>query len=71
MARVADYNKKIEVLRDKIEKRTEQLKALKAELKELEATVAQQNMQDIAMFIQDKKIDPAEVMNVLKEHFSD
>ena len=64
MARVADYNKKIEVLRDKIEKRTEQLK-------ELEATVAQQNMQDIAMFIQDKKIDPAEVMNVLKEHFSD
>ena len=71
MAREVDYAKKIEALKEKIEKKSEQLKVLKAELKDLEEAVARQNMQDIASFIQDKKLDPAEVLAALKERFSE
>ena len=71
MAREVDYAKKIEALKEKVEKKSEQLKALKAELKDLEEAVARQNMQDIASFIQDKKLDPAEVLAALKERFSE
>ena len=69
MAREVDYAKKIEALKEKIEKKSEQIKALKNELKTLEDAVARQNMQDIATFIQEKNLDPAEVMNALKERF--
>ena len=69
MAREVDYAKKIEALKEKVEKKSEQLKALKAELKDLEETAARQNMQDIASFIQNKKLDPAEVLKALNEHF--
>ena len=71
MAREVDYAKKIEALKEKVEKKSEQLKALKAELKDLEEAVARQNMQDIASFIQDKKLDPAEVLAALKERFAE
>lgn len=71
MARVADYSKKIEVLKEKIEKKSEQLKEMKSELRSLEAAAAQQNMQDLAEFIQEKNIDPAEAMNILKERYSE
>ena len=71
MAREMDYTKKIEALREKVEKKTEQLKALRNELKELEEAAAQQNMRDIASFIQDKKLDPAEVLKTLNERFAD
>lgn len=69
MAREVDYAKKIEALKEKIEKKSEQIKSLKNELKALEDAVARQNMQDIATFIQEKNLDPAEVMNALKERF--
>lgn len=71
MAREVDYAKKAEALKEKIEKKTEQLKALKNDLKELEDAAARQNMQDIASFIQDKKLDPAEVLAALKERFAE
>ncbi len=71
MAREVDYAKKVESLRDKIEKKTEQLKALKNELKAVEEAAARQNMQDIASFIQDKKLDPAEVLKAVKERFAE
>lgn len=71
MAREVDYAKKIEALKEKVEKKSEQLKVLKAELKDLEEAVARQNMQDIASFIQEKKLDPAEVLKALNERFAE
>ncbi len=70
MARSADYSKKVEALNEKIEKKTKELKNLKAERRKLQAEAAKQNMQEIADFIFKNNIDPSEVMQILKKHYN-
>lgn len=69
MARAKDYDKKIEELKQKIEAKQDQLKALKKQLNDLENAAAQSKMQDIAALIESKGLNPADVLNVLNERF--
>ena len=69
MARVKDYDKKIADLKQKIEAKQDQLKALKKQLNDIESAAAQSKMEDIAAFIVTKDLNPADVLNVLQERF--
>lgn len=69
MARQANYEQKIEALKGKIETKQEQLKALKKQLADLESAQAQSKMQDIASLIEEKGLNPADVLAVLNERF--
>ena len=69
MARIVDYDKKIEVLKEKIATKTEQLLELKKDLKWCEEQAAKSKMQDVAMFLQEKGVDPEEALKALQEHF--
>lgn len=69
MARVANYDQKIETLKQKIETKQEQLKDLKKQLADLERAHAQSKMQGIATLIEEKGLNPADVLAVLNERF--
>ncbi len=69
MARQKNYDQKIAALKEKIAAKTEQLKAMKKDLAELESAAAQSKIQEIAALIDEKNIDPAEALKALQERF--
>ena len=69
MARQVNYETKIESVKAKIEAKTAQLKSLKDELAKLEKAAAASKNEELANFIADKGLNPAEVMAVLQERF--
>ena len=69
MARQVNYETKIESVKAKIEAKTAQLKSLKDELAKLEKAAAASKSEEIANFIADKGLNPADVMAVLHERF--
>jgi len=69
MARQVNYDQKIEAIKAKIVTKTAQLKALKEELAKVEKAAAASKNEEIASFISDKGLNPADVMAVLQERF--
>ena len=69
MARQVNYDQKIEAIKAKIVIKTAQLKALKEELAKVEKAAAASKNEEIASFISDKGLNPADVMAVLQERF--
>ena len=69
MARLMDYGKKIDTLKAKIERKQAELKGLKEQLADVERKQAASKMQDISAIIQEKGLNPQDVLNVIKEHF--
>lgn len=66
MARRADYDKKIEAVKKKIEDKESQLKALRKQLKDLEAAKGQDDMKELNAYIQECNMTPAEILEMLK-----
>ncbi len=69
MARQVNYEMKIESIKAKIEAKTAQLKSLKEELAKLEKAAAASKHEEIASFISEQGLNPADVMAVLQERF--
>jgi predicted nucleic acid-binding Zn-ribbon protein len=69
MARLMNYDKKIEAIRAKIETKQSQIKTLKAQLAEYEKAQAENRIQDISEAIQKKGLNPQDVLNLINEHF--
>ena len=69
MARVANYDQKIEALKGKIEAKTAQLKKLKDQLAEVEKAAAASKNEEVMAFLSNKGLNPDEVLNVLRERF--
>ena len=66
MSRVADYEKKIEMLKDKIEKKTVELKNLKGQLAVLEEHQKKDKCKEIMNFIADNNLPLDRVMSALQ-----
>ena len=71
MARVKDYDAKIEALKGKIEKYTEQLKGLKAELAKLEDAKTKVDFKVLNEYLANKNIAPDEALAKLKEVYGE
>ena len=71
MARVKDYNAKIEAIKGKIEKYTEQLKGLKAELAKAEDAKTKTDFKILNEYLANKGIAPDEAMGKLKEIYGE
>lgn len=69
MARLANYDKKIELIQNKIDGKAHQLKDLKEELKQLRGARDKEYMQEVTKFMQDRNISAAEVLATLKEKY--
>ena len=69
MARQVNYEMKIESIKAKIEAKRAQLKSLKEELAKLEKAAAASKQEEIASFISEQGLNPADVMAVLQERF--
>ena len=69
MARQVNYEMKIESIKAKIEAKTAQLKSWKEELAKLEKAAAASKHEEIASFISEQGLNPADVMAVLQERF--
>lgn len=71
MARVANYEQKIESITAKIEKKTEELKALKAQLADLEAKKTRTDFKVLNEYLVNKGIAPEEALGKLKETYGE
>ncbi|WP_028130648.1 hypothetical protein [Selenomonas sp. AE3005] len=71
MARVANYEQKIESITSKIEKKTEELKALKAQLADLEAKKTRTDCKVLNEYLVNKGITPEEALGKLKEVYGE
>ena len=71
MARVVNYEQKIEGLKAKIEKKTEELKALKAQLADLEAKKTKTDFKVLNEYLANKGIAPEEALGKLKETYGE
>ena len=71
MARVKDYNAKIEAIKGKIEKYTEQLKGMKAELAKLEDAKTKVDFKVLNEYLANKNIAPDEALAKLKEVYGE
>ncbi len=69
MARVANYDQKIESIKAKIEAKTAQLKKLKDQLAEVEKAAAASKNEEVMNFLSTKGLNPDDVLNVLRERF--
>lgn len=71
MARVKNYNAKIETIKGKIEKYTEQLKGMKAELARLEEAKTKTDFKVLNEYLAGKNIAPDEALAKLKEVYGE
>ena len=71
MARLANYEQKIESIKAKIEKKTEELKALKAQLADLEAKKTKTDFKVLNEYLANKGIAPEEALGKLKEIYGE
>ena len=71
MARVANYDQKMDTLKQKIEKKTEELKNLKAEVAKLEEAKVKFDFKTLNEYLAGKGIAPDEALAKLKEQFGE
>ena len=71
MARTANYEQKIENITAKIEKKSEEIKALKAQLADLEAKKTRTDFKVLNEYLVNKGIAPEEALGKLKEVYGD
>lgn len=71
MARVANYEQKIENITAKIEKKAEEIKALKAQLADLEAKKTRTDFKVLNEYLVNKGIAPEEALSKLKELYGE
>lgn len=71
MARVKDYGAKIEAIKGKIEKKTEELKNLKAEVARLEEAKNKFDFKVLNEYLANKGIAPDEALAKLKEVYGE
>lgn len=71
MARVKDYGAKIEAIKGKIEKKTEELKNLKAEVARLEEAKNKFDFKVLNEYLANKGIAPEDALNKLKEAYGE
>ena len=71
MARVVNYEQKIEGLKAKIEKKTEELKNLKADLAKYENAKTKTDFKVLNEYLANKGIAPDEALGKLKETYGE
>ncbi len=71
MARVANYEQKIELIQAKIAKKTEEIKALKAQVADLEAKKTRTDFKVLNEYLLNKSIAPEEALGKLKEVYGE
>ncbi|WP_029542132.1 hypothetical protein [Selenomonas sp. AB3002] len=71
MARVVNYEQKIEDIKAKIEKKTEELKNLKADLAKLEDAKTKTDFKVLNEYLAGKGIAPDEALGKLKELYGE
>ena len=71
MARVANFEQKIESIKAKIEKKTEELKALKAQVADLEAKKTKTDFKVLNEYLVNKGVAPEEALGKLKEVYGE
>ena len=71
MARVANYEQKIESIKAKIDKKTEELKALKAQVADLEAKKTKTDFKVLNEYLVNKGVAPEEALGKLKEVYGE
>ena len=71
MARVVNYEQKIELIQAKIAKKTEEIKALKAQVADLEAKKTRTDFKVLNEYLLNKSIAPEEALGKLKEVYGE
>ena len=71
MARTANYEQKIENITAKIEKKAEEIKALKAQLANLEAKKTRTDFKVLNEYLVNKGVAPEEALGKLKEVYGE
>ena len=71
MARVVNYEQKIESIKAKIDKKTEELKALKAQVADLEAKKTKTDFKVLNEYLVNKGVAPEEALGKLKEVYGE
>ena len=71
MARAANYEQKIESIKAKIDKKTEELKALKAQVADLEAKKTKTDFKVLNEYLVNKGVAPEEALGKLKEVYGE
>ena len=71
MARVANYEQKIESIQAKITKKTEEIKALKAQVAALEAKKTKTDFKVLNEYLVNKGVAPEEALGKLKEVYGE
>jgi septation ring formation regulator EzrA len=66
MARKANYDEKIKAIEEKIEKKANELKSLKAQLTELKSKKAQDDYQELMDYMKANNMSAGEVLSKLK-----
>ena len=66
MARKANYDEKIKAIEEKVEKKSNELKALKAQLTELKSKKAQDDYQELMDYMKANNMSAGEVLSKLK-----
>ena len=71
MARNANYDAKIESLKAKIEKKSEEIKGLRADLAKLEDAKTKSDFKTLNEYLAGKNIAPDEALGKLKEVYGE
>jgi SMC interacting uncharacterized protein involved in chromosome segregation len=71
MARTANYEQKMESITAKIEKKAAEIKALKAQLAELEAQKTKTDFKALNEYLVNKGVAPEEALGKLKEIYGE
>ena len=71
MARTVNYNQKIESLKAKVEKKSEEVKELKALLADLEQKKLKEDFKTLNEYLSEKGIVPEDALAKLKECFGE
>ncbi len=66
MARKANYDEKIKVIEEKIEKKSAEIKALKAQLGELKTKKSQDDYQELMEYMKANNLSAGEVLSKIK-----
>ncbi|RHM54242.1 protein kinase [Mitsuokella sp. AF33-22] len=66
MARKADYDSKIQALEEKIAKKQDEVKKLKAQLAEVKEKKAKEDYQELTTYMEENNLTAAEVLAVIK-----
>ena len=66
MAKKANYDEKIKVIEEKIEKKSAEIKALKAQLGELKTKKSQDDYQELMEYMKANNLSAGEVLNKIK-----